>query len=91
MARRRKEVEVDCGICGRIFRSTGTSAKYCSEECAREAVRRQNVIKREMRKRLVNSDLEKMAREANEAGMTYGKYVAYLWTQANFDKKGTNE
>ena len=48
---------VDCGVCGRKFSARRISAKYCSDPCRAEAVRRQN---RECARRYM-SDPEKYA------------------------------
>ena len=72
-----------CPICGSTFILEGNYRKYCSPRCQRQAEREAAAErKRQARKNEAKprppepSPLSVIAREANEAGMTYGRYVA---------------
>lgn len=67
-----------CGICGKIFPGFH-SAKYCSDECKAEAVRRQERARTEKRRELrrpKNMSIVEIARAARAEGLQYGEYVA---------------
>ncbi len=72
-----------CPLCGSTFVLRGNYQKYCSPKCqktaAREAAaeRKRQARKIEAKPKTDNpSPLSVIAREANAAGMTYGRYVA---------------
>lgn len=72
-----------CPICGSTFVLDGNYRKYCSPKCQRQAEREASAEhKRQARKNEAKpkppepSPLSMIAREANAAGMTYGRYVA---------------
>lgn len=72
-----------CPLCGSTFVLDGNYRKYCSPKCQRQAEREAAAErKRQARKSEAKpktaepSPLSVIAREANEAGMTYGRYVA---------------
>lgn len=72
-----------CPMCGSTFVLDGNYRKYCSSKCRRAAEREASAErKRQTRKDEAKprppkpSPLSVIAREANEAGMTYGRYVA---------------
>lgn len=76
-----------CPVCGMEF--TDRTRKYCSPKCSKEGYRRrqlkyskerqheekENQLRR-TEKPKEKSQLERLAKEAREAGMTYGQYVA---------------
>lgn len=55
-----------CVQCGKLFQAGSNSAKYCSEVCRIRWHDRGSA----------NSEITRLAREALDAGMSYGKYVA---------------
>lgn len=76
-----------CPVCGKEF--IDRTRKYCSPKCSKEGYRRRQLKYsidryheekenqlRETKKPKEKSQLERLAREAREAGMTYGQYVA---------------
>lgn len=71
--------EIVCPVCGKSFIFKGGSRKYCSPVCSRTAeLERKRVgsgAKVKPKTKEV-SPLSMIAREASEAGMTYGRYVA---------------
>lgn len=71
----RDKVERHCLICLNSFWGE-PHAKYCSEECSREAIRRREREEREKKKAAKGLTLSEVARLAREAGMSYGEYVA---------------
>ena len=60
-----------CVYCGKLFESGSGSGKYCSEVCRIRWHDRGSA----------NREITRLAREALEAGMSYGKYVAMLRVQ----------
>lgn len=72
-----------CPMCGRTFPLDQPNRRYCSAECKRaserasEAARVRRMRERAEHKASVPSPLSVIAREANEAGMTYGRYVSW--------------
>nr|DAF50465.1 MAG TPA: DNA gyrase subunit A [Myoviridae sp. ctuIn11] len=72
-----------CPMCGRTFPLDQPNRIYCSTECKRaskrlaEAARVRRMRERAEHKATVPSPLSVIAREANEAGMTYGRYVSW--------------
>ena len=73
-----------CPMCGSTFVLDGNYRKYCSPKCRRAAEREASAErKRRTRKDEAKprppepSPLSVIAREANEAGMTYGRYVSW--------------
>ena len=71
--------EIVCPVCGQSFIFKGGRRKYCSPVCSRTAeLERKRVgssVKVKPKAKAV-SQLSMIAREASEAGMTYGRYVA---------------
>ena len=74
-----------CPVCGMEF--TDRTRKYCSPKCSKEGYRRRQLKYSKERQEKENqlrrtekpkekSQLERLAKEAREAGMTYGQYVA---------------
>lgn len=82
MTQRKMNDEIVCPMCGRTFPLDRSNRIYCSAECKRaskraaEAARVRRMRERAEHKTNVPSPLSVIAREANEAGMTYGRYVA---------------
>ena len=72
--------EIVCPVCGKSFIFKGGRRKYCSPVCSRTAeLERKQVgssVKVKPKTKAV-SPLSMIAREASEAGMTYGRYVAW--------------
>lgn len=79
--------KVTCAICGREFETSRTNKKTCSTECGRKLQReislkcsreyreRKRSIAVEQEKR-VGENLAQINKLAQEAGMSYGKYVS---------------
>ena len=71
--------EIVCPVCGKSFIFKGGRRKYCSPVCSRtaelERKRVGSIVKVKPKAKAV-SPLSMVAREASEAGMTYGRYVA---------------
>ena len=65
---KRMNVIKRCVYCGKLFESGSGSGKYCSEVCRIRWHDRGSA----------NREITRLAREALEAGMSYGKYVAML-------------
>lgn len=82
MTQRKMNDEIVCPMCGRTFPLDRSNRIYCSTECKRaskraaEAARVRRMRERAEHKSSVPSPLSAIAREANAAGMTYGRYVA---------------
>lgn len=82
MTQRKMNEDIVCPMCGRTFPLDRSNRIYCSAECKRaskraaEAARVRRMRERAEHKTTVPSPLSVIAREANEAGMTYGRYVA---------------
>lgn len=82
MTQRKMNDEIVCPMCGKSFPLDRSNRIYCSAECKRaskraaEAARVRRMRERAEHKTSVPSPLSVIAREANEAGMTYGRYVA---------------
>ena len=95
--------EIVCPVCGQSFIFKGGRRKYCSPVCSRTAVlERKRVVggAKVKPKAKAVSPLSMIAREASEAGMTYGRYVArkaacappvgFSWKHTTaFGKRGT--
>lgn len=83
MTQRKMNDEIVCPMCGRSFPLDRSNRIYCSSECKRaskrlaEAARVRRMRERAEHKSSVPSPLSVIAREANEAGMTYGRYVSW--------------
>ena len=79
-------VEKVCVICGKSYTPLKQqTSKYCSVECRKEAERRRGENRRaemsaraaeEARRKEAMACLGELTREAHEAGMSYGKYIA---------------
>ena len=89
--------EIVCPVCGKSFIFKGGRRKYCSPVCSRTAeLERKRVgsrVKVKPKTKAV-SPLSMIAREASEAGMTYGRYVARKAARAppgGFSWKHTTE
>lgn len=70
-----------CERCGKLFVSKSGNTQYCSQVCrtrAAEARRRAERQAKYDNRPKANKDLDRVAAEANAAGMTYGKYVAKM-------------
>ena len=94
--------EIVCPVCGQSFIFKGGRRKYCSPVCSRTAeLERKRVGSAKVKpKAKAVSPLSMIAREASEAGMTYGRYVArkaacapsggFSWKHTTaFGKRGT--
>ena len=94
--------EIICPVCGQSFIFKGGRRKYCSTFCSRTAeLERKRVSGAKVKpKAKAVSPLSMIAREASEAGMTYGRYVArkaacapsvgFSWKHTTaFGKRGT--
>ena len=95
--------EIVCPVCGKSFIFKGGRRKYCSPLCSRTAeLERKRVggVAKVKPKTKAASPLSMIAREASEAGMTYGRYVArkaacapsvgFSWKHTTaFGKRGT--
>lgn len=78
-----KTREYTCEMCGKTFLSDGVTAKYCGENCAKDAARQQSrerkraaaeTRKAQQYKQPVSKDnLQKVSRIAAENGISYGK------------------
>ena len=66
-----------CVYCGKLFECSSGSGKYCSEVCRVKWHDRGSA----------NREITRLAREALDAGMSYGKYVAMLRVQENAKRK----
>ncbi len=76
-----------CRFCGKIFMTEPKSRElFCSEECSEKAAYAKKITrcaklgedeeKTVKKKKRKETALHRIAREALEHGMTYGKYVA---------------
>lgn len=84
MTQRKMNDEIVCPMCGKSFPLDRSNRIYCSTECKRASERASEAARvRRMRERSEHrkasgpSPLSVIAREANEAGMTYGRYVSW--------------
>ena len=71
--------EIVCPVCGQSFIFKGGRRKYCSPVCSRTAELERKRVgggAKVKPKAKAESQLSMIAREASEAGMTYGRYVA---------------
>lgn len=71
--------EIVCPVCGKSFIFKGGRRKYCSPLCSRTAELERKRVGSSVKvkpKAKATSPLSMIAREASEAGMTYGRYVA---------------
>ena len=71
---------VKCAICGKSFETVYSHAKYCGEECSREAARRRDALRvrtgrRKRRKRCDTKSLKELVAAADAANISYGKYI----------------
>ena len=81
----------DCLFCGRVFHPVNANQVYCSKKCRKVAAYRKALgipPKYEDKIKNRNERLERLAREADEHGMSYGYYVAWLRQQE--EKKNEN-
>jgi len=67
-----------CLHCRKVFQSNAANTQYCSIACRTEykAIKKRN--EEYERRPRANKELDRVAAEANAAGMSYGKYVAML-------------
>ena len=80
-----------CRYCGFEFNPVQQKQIYCSKKCYRAAYRRRLGAPpkdTEIKVKNRNERLERLAREADEHGMSYGYYVAWLNQQE--EKKNEN-
>lgn len=75
---------ITCENCGEKFISYRSNIKYCSDACRKEAklqVNRQykQDHKGEYKPVTMTTTLDETIRQAREAGMSHGQYVAQLW------------
>lgn len=80
--------ELNCGYCGAAFRPNASAQAYCCVECRRahwreidrerQKAKRQAARLADLRDREEKRSLSQVAKEAREAGMTYGQYSALL-------------
>ncbi len=70
-------------MCGNEYEKKTGNHKFCSEKCSMEAQKRNEEQRRLNNIKLKKNDLDVMAREATEHGMTYGRYVAMIYSKAN--------
>ncbi len=75
---------ITCDLCGEKFISYRSNIKYCSDACRKEANLINNRRNKEERKgeykpTQMTTTLDETIRQAREAGMSYGQYVAQLW------------
>ena len=69
-----------CAWCGKAFETSGILTKYCSDECRRAALaehKRKHKRKEEAKEKGAAA-LNRLAREALEHHMSYGKYIEWL-------------
>lgn len=70
-----------CKHCGTLFVSSSSNTKYCSQICrtkANEARMRAERQEKYERRHKESKELDRVAAEANAAGLSYGKYVAMM-------------
>lgn len=75
-----------CDVCGREYLKKGPKVRCCSEECrillARQLRKQYETMHKVNRRREIVSrrqeSTNRILREANASGLSYGKYVAYL-------------
>lgn len=72
---------VECALCGKVIRKTGVRTRYC-EKC-RRIRNRQTRVERWIKKRAavkkeLRAGIVEIMKQADAAGMTYGKYVAKM-------------
>ena len=85
-----KEYNKTCAICGKPYIAKRKASKCCGEKCKKERERqlqKQRDAKRaeaaaayELEQKKTKS-LAQVNREARERGMTYGKYVEWLYCE----------
>ena len=79
-----------CAYCGNTFIAKKVNAKYCSPECknAQQKIyqriweKNNSIERKKKRYQERSSALNFKVRAANEAGMSYGKYVAMEYLQS---------
>ncbi len=69
-----------CIVCGNNFKTRHMSDKYCSPECAIK------YNKPKPRPKKKKNNFEHRAREADECGLSYGKYQAALRHGKSFEE-----
>lgn len=67
-----------CCHCNKVFQSNTAHTKYCSQSCRTKANEEKKRNEEYERRPRANKELDRVAAEANAAGMSYGKYVAML-------------
>lgn len=78
-----------CARCGKEFEAHSALTKYCSDECRRAAIaecKRKRGQKEEAKENGVAA-LNRLAREAVEHHMSYGKYIE--WLENGMNERGT--
>ena len=64
-----------CVNCGKEYKTTSVRSLTCGRQCGYQHQRKEEKKKRNVRTSS-NSALNDVLKKANEAGMSYGKYVA---------------
>lgn len=71
---------ITCENCGEKFISYRSNIKFCSDACRTAAKKDYPSVKRRRGEVTTpSSTLDETIRQAREAGMSYGQYVAQLW------------
>lgn len=73
-----------CPVCGAKFTYV-KNKRYCSYKCEGKAYRQaqnEKNAERAIRETLKNAELNRVASEAKQAGMSYGQYVAFKMKHA---------
>lgn len=78
--RMKEPIERHCKNCDKIFQTRNKAQEYCSEICRLE--KNQQAKKRKKKE----NPLVKLAVEAKEAGMSYGKYVEMIEREERMKK-----
>ena len=73
---------VKCPICGKEFKQIRGNQIVCSSECrkkrTRQLAKENKKTEKKKRTKTVRKSLIEIEKEAKEAGMSYGKYVALM-------------
>lgn len=92
-----------CVVCGKEFEAVQYKKKTCGPECAhkyhlqyvkdhtaeknKNDYQNQKKRKREKKVKKSRTQLSDINRQAREHGMTYGKYVGYLYTKKETEER----